>query len=214
MRLLMPFIIILICVGMYFLYISPTWTDIDVLRAKASEYANVIEKSKELKDQRIAITAAFDKISPSDLTKLGKVIPQKFDPVLFANDINTLASRDGLTIKDLKFNLSSEKDRSALLNTPQELPSPTASATGMPGMMATGMPAITQAPTSQYKTYTASFSIVGSYEKFRLFLRDVESSLRLIDVSRLSVQGGGGSGARSSSNEMTFDIEVHTYALK
>jgi Tfp pilus assembly protein PilO len=191
MKLFLPFIIITICIGMYFLYISPTLAEISALRIQAADYANVLEKSKELIDKRNSARAAFDSISPDNISRLEKVIPETFDPVLFANDINVMAVRNGLVIRDLKLNDSTEKNRSLAGQSGESVPQPSS---------------------ASYKTYTVSLVLKGEYGNFRSFLRDLESSLRIIDTNRLSIRPGTQRGKEASLS--SFEMEVRTYSLK
>jgi len=60
---------------------------------------------------------------------------------------------------------------------------------------------------SKYGTVTLSFGVTSSYEKFVAFLKDLESSLRIMDVSRLTV-------ATNEFGTYDFTVELKTYWLR
>ena len=184
MKAITPFLIIGICVGMYFIYIEPNFADIEVLRQKRDEYVNVLEKTKEIKTQRDVATASYNSISIDDIDKLNKMIPAKFDSVVFANDINTIGSKYGLTIESLKVNA--------------------------PKTQARDVEESAKVKDNIYKTVTVTFTTRGQYEQFVKFLMDLESSLQLVDVGILSIKSGTG---QKTIDALEYELEVYTYSL-
>ncbi len=193
MKALTPFIVIAICIGMYFIYISPTVADIQSLSAEKANYDTVLQESKDLTIQRDTLLAKYNNISADDISKLEKVVPDTFDAVLFANDVNALASQHGLTIKDMKFD--------------------TANSGGTSGT--TGV--VSAAPKEKYHTTAVTFALSGQYSQFAGFLADLESSLRLMDVVSISARASGGSVTGSKvagPNKIDYTLQVNTYSLK
>lgn len=183
MKSLLPLIIILICVGMYFFYISPTLGDIGALSAKKAEFMSVLQKSKELKNQRDAVLTAYNNISEDGVSRLNKVIPNKFDTVTMASDISGLASRYSLTVSDIKVNEPSSEVRGAVINT---------------------------AKNQLYKTIVVNFVVHGSYDSFAKFLKDLESSLHLMDVKSLGIKEAG----KKNDNSLDYSVQLYTYSLR
>lgn len=179
----MPFIIIGLCVGMYFMYISPTIADIQIKREKKSEYTNVLEKVRELKEQRDSLSTTYNSIPIADLEMLNKIIPTKFDPVYFSNDINAMSSKYGMAIREVRI----------------EYP-PSA------GIIDA------QVGEKNYKTIKVQMVLGGRYEQFLSFLKDLETSLRLIDVVDLNVTAGG--YTRGQDINLDYTLEVQTYSLQ
>ena len=67
--------------------------------------------------------------------------------------------------------------------------------------------------TAPYAAVTLHFSSQGTYENFRAFMHDLEQSLRIVDLSMLTLTSdraavAGGSGAYN------FDATIKTYWLK
>ncbi len=183
MKSAIPFIVMGLCAGMYFMYISPTIADIQIKRERKAEYDTVLDKVKELKEQRDALSTKYNSIPLSDLEMLSKIIPTKFDPVYFSNDLNLMSSRYGMAIKDVKI---SQAPSGELVDA--------------------------QVGEKNYKTIKAKIRLSGGYEQFLKFLRDLETSLRLIDVVDLSVTAGG--LVKGQDISLEYALEVQTYSLQ
>lgn len=174
-----------LCVGMYFMYLSPTIADIGIKRDKLTEYQDVLEKTKELKDLRDSLSTKYNNIPQDKLDMLGKIIPEKFDSVHFSNDLNSISSKYGMAIKAIKM---SDQDKGA----PQ---------------------GEEQATQKSYKTIKASFSLSGHYDQFLLFLKDLEASLRIIDVTGLTMKSSP-SLKKGEEVSMDYTVDVQIYSLK
>ena len=106
MKFTTPFIVIAVSIGMYLVYISPTMTNVKLLNLKKSSQNNLLLKTKELAAKRDAILIDYNNISSSDISRLNKIIPDTFNPVLFINDVNGMVFRYGMVIKEFKVNES------------------------------------------------------------------------------------------------------------
>lgn len=179
MRSAIPFIIIALCAGMYFVYISPTITDIGVKNERKAEYDNVIGRIKELNQQRDSLSTKYNNISRDDIDKLNKIIPGKFDSTYFTNDLNSIASGHGMLVDGV---VISNIDLVPDIN-------------GQPIEVT-------------YKTISVKFKLSGTYDQFLNFLKDLESSLRLMDVVDLTARSD------PKSNNLNYTLEIYTYALE
>ena len=186
MKAAIPFIIIALCVGAYFFYVRPALGQITALMAKRAEYQSILEKVRELKAERDTILTEYNNISEDSLARLNKIIPKKFDPVLFANDLNGMASRYGMFVKDLK---SSIVDANTIDAAVAE---PTAN--------------------ESYKTMSVIFKVSGQFEQFIKFLKDLESNLELVDVVDLSIRQAGLD--KTTENLEDYVVGVKTYSLE
>ncbi|MBI3632665.1 MAG: type 4a pilus biogenesis protein PilO [Candidatus Vogelbacteria bacterium] len=61
--------------------------------------------------------------------------------------------------------------------------------------------------TRPYGVATLGFSVTGTYQTFKDFLKDLETSLRLIDVTSVSFSSG-------DKDQNEYNIEVNSYWLK
>lgn len=181
MKSFIPFIIMAICISSYFFYIKPELAIISSKQQKYTEYKNVLDKVKEIREKREALASKYGSISSDDLAKLDKMIPKEFVSEYFVNDLNALSSRYGMKISQLNLTLPVPVEGS-VDQTQQSL-----------------------------STITAKFTLTGTYDQLLLFLRDIESSLRIIDVMSLSVKT---KGDERNNIVLDYSIEVKTYSLK
>ncbi len=187
MKLILPLALIIISGAMYFVYIDPTWKEIGALRASIADYNNILDKSKELVEQRDAIQIEYDAIPESDTAKLNKIIPQTFDTVRFANDMNNIASRYGVSLDGFKVD--------------QVDP-------GVRGDAAFVIDAAVQGP---YKISMISLTLKGSYEQFIKFLQDVEANLQLTVVTALNIKS---SDRGNNPGSLQYTLDMKAYSLK
>lgn len=185
MKTFIPFFVIAICVGMYFLYINPMWTEIGLKRAEKAQYTNILEKVRELKTKRDEISARYNNIPAEDIEMLGKIIPSKFDGASLANDINVMASRYGMNIKEFRTTAPKTETRE------------------------TGDVAIVD---EKYRTIITSFKLSGQYGEFLKFLKDLQSSLHLVDIVNLSIRPV--SGTKTGDANLEYSLDVQTYSLR
>jgi hypothetical protein len=62
------------------------------------------------------------------------------------------------------------------------------------------------APAEPFTTRTISFSVLGSYDQFKAFLKDMERSLQLMDVQTLTFS--------TSATDLTeYKLEIQLYGL-
>lgn len=183
MKSVTPFIIIALCIGMYFMYISPQLADIQVKIDRKNEYAAALDKVKELKDKKDALSTKYNSIPQEDVDMLNKIIPKQFDPVYFANDVNSISSKYGMAVKDIKINYVIPR--------------------GMDGV---------QVGDTNYKIIDAKLKLNGKYDQFMKFLKDLESSLRLLDVINLDVRVAG--TKKGEEVNLEYTLEIRTYSLQ
>lgn len=168
---------------MYVMYISPTISEVKSLSSQKSAQNDVLAKTRQLSSKREAVLVDYNNISAENIDKLNKIIPDKFNSVLFANDIAGVASRYGLTIKDFKVNEPKTEIRDAIVNIP------------------TG---------EIYKTTVVTLKLQGQYLQFVNFLNDLELNLRLVDVVSLSIKPVGVQSSSTSSLEYLLEVEVYS----
>lgn len=185
MKFFAPIIVVVVAVGMYFFYIDTALPEVQALREKKSKYDEVMQKAVALGVLRDGILKEYSSVSSDDSDRLNKLIPEKFNAVLFANDINTMIVNNGLSVKDFKTNPQRTEDRSLMNGDEQNV---------------------------SYLTNIVTFKVIGDYDKFMKFLKEIESSLRLIDVVKLSIKNTG--GTKSTDNFLEFTLEVNTYSLR
>ena len=179
MRLLFPIILIAVAGFIFFTFTDDLLTDIDKLNVEKREIIEGLENAKDLRKIQSDLLTIYNNFPQSNLDRLDKLLPDNIDNVRLIIDINTIASKSAMTLKNIALNVDEGEEEDALSG----------------------------AGSRQKGSITLGFSVSGSYEALKLFLDDLASSLRIVDVTSLSF----------GSNEVNFydyNIELTTYWLK
>lgn len=178
MRVIFPALFILAAFGLFFAYTNPLYQEIKAKQATLDTIQEANKKATELRAVRTALTNERKEISQEDIDRLQKMLPDGVENVRLIIDINNIADKYGMAVKNPRINQGST-DKGAALG-------PDA---------------------NRYGTISLSFVVSTSYENFQLFLKDLESSLRIVDVTALSF-------AASTANQYDFSVTIQTYWLK
>lgn len=198
MKFIMPVILILISVGIFFVFANPIFNDISALNVQAASYNDALGNSKMLENERDKLTAKYNSINPENLNKLAKFLPQNVDNIRLILEIEQIAAPYGMTLKDVKYNT-------------EEATEPNAKPKG-------GLPGgIQKQANKDYGIFDLEFSTSGSYDNFINFTRDLENNLRIVDISSIifsstATPAVGGGGA--SSDVYNYAFTIKTYWLK
>ncbi len=150
----------MIAIGMFYLYISPNYADVKMLLNQRSEYKHALANIEAVKELRDSLEANISNLSQADVDRLEKAIPRNINTVKLTSDLDALAGKRGMSIRNVKV-VEETSDSGAVINTQSKQP---------------------------YRTTTMSFSVVGTYTSFSNFLKDIEKSLELIDVRSVSMR--------------------------
>lgn len=187
MNLITPIILIIISIAVFFGYIDPNYRGTDLsggrrsiqsLQAEDGEYQTALNNTTEIRKKREALVVKRGEINPNDLTKLEKLLPDNVDNIKLVIDMNQIAQNHTLTLKNIKLNTSPTADPNKLGQ-----------------------------DNSKYGTVSLSFTVSSSYDNFQNFLTDLEKSLRLVDITDLSVTG-------NETGVYDFSVGLKTYWLK
>ncbi len=112
MRGFTPLILIAVSLAAFFFYVHPQYQKIQAYRTEASQYDEVLTKAAELKRIRAELSSKYSTFSPSDLDRLGKLIPEKVDIARLILDLNGVASRYAIEIKNISTSEATQKESS------------------------------------------------------------------------------------------------------
>lgn len=169
MKAFLAIILIVVSVGLFFFKINPNYSEIKVLRAQSSQYDDALKVAEELKKLRGELATKLASFSEQELRTLEHFMPSQLDTVRVILDVDGIAASRGIKLKDIKVTSDSAKT------------APTGGAAGQ----------------TAYNTTSLSFVFNSSYTNAQTFIKDLEQSLRLIDVSAVTIKppvasGGGG----------------------
>ncbi|MFA5778138.1 MAG: hypothetical protein WC870_01455 [Candidatus Paceibacterota bacterium] len=199
MRFITPIILIGIAVTLFFMFANPIYSDIATLKKEVASYDAALDNSKALENERDKLTAKYNSINPDNLTKLQKLLPENVDNIRLILEIEQIASPYGMALKDVKYNAA---ETNTTTNT---------------GAVVQGGGTAKSAP-KDYGIFDLEFSTSGTYDNFINFTKDLESNLRIVDISSISFSSNtasAGASAKINSSEIyKYDFKIKTYWLK
>jgi len=201
-KLIFPIILILAAVGIYITFTQPHYEIVKEFMARNQDYQKVFDDADGLLRKRDDLIVKLNKIRPSDKVRIAKLIPDSIDNVRLVIDINDgITARYGVGIKNIRFE-SSTDDKNV-----QSGQSAVASVvTTVNKGLRKDSPNIIE--NKDYNSVTLNFTIVAPYSTFLKILRDLESSLRIVDVTSLSFR------STDAGDVYQYDVGIKTHWLK
>lgn len=184
MKSLTPIILILVSIGVFFFFIDPQKKELDQLLKEKQQNETMLEKARNLRDSRGRLQEAYKKISEEDRDKLLKILPDTVDNVRLILDLDNLASKKyGIVLKGISVSGGPLQENKTVNS------------------------GINDTNNSSFGTIQISFSFSSSYDVFKIFMKDLQDSLRLIDITDFSI---------TSSNDglYNYSITLNTYWLR
>jgi len=166
MKNLTPFILIILAIGLGYFYTWPQWQKTQVLRAKQAELTSALEKAQEVQRIREELNLKYSTISPLDALRISRVVPARYDSIKLVADLNDIANRNSMSLKDVK-----SKDQASTVASSGMVEAP--------------------APVQPYRSVEFTLSTEGQYKNFIAFIGDLEKSLQLLDIEKVTVGGSG-----------------------
>ena len=183
MNLITPIFLIIASVGIFYGYINPNYRgenvpmNIEKLMQERKKYTEALNNSNDLITVRNNLVEKSNVMSADDLERLKKLLPDHIDNARLIIDIDGIASRYGLNIRNI--NIGSDVGNQDMLG-PDNNP---------------------------YGTLTLKFNVITSYDKFRTFIKDLEESLRIIDVIGISFNS-------TETGYYDYGVTIKTYWIK
>lgn len=173
---ILPIILVGAAVLLFFTFIDPTYKKVQAVQAEVLRYDDALNKSKELQSIRDQLLAKYNTFSTDDLKRLELLLPDNVDNIRLVLDVDTVASKYGMVIKNLQFSSA-----------------PTGDGSFSPDQ-------------NEIKSVDLSFSVSAEYEEFLSFIKDLQDSLRIIDIVEIDFSVVG-----SVFNE--YKVIIRTYWL-
>lgn len=184
MNLIAPIFLILASVGIFYGYTNSHYQgqangskNIVSLMDERKQYLNVLDKSSEFIEETNKLTKINNELSNDDLERLKKLLPDHIDNVRLIIDIDEMASKYGFRMGNIKI------DNGAVSGD------------------------VVESDSKPYGTTILSFSITTSYSKFRSFVKDLEKSLRIFDITSVSFTA-------NDTGNYDYNLVIKTYWIK
>lgn len=164
----------------FFFYVNPKYDDIKVLRAEEEKFDVALNRSQELIAVRDALLAKFNGFSSNDVDRLEKLLPDNVDNVRLILDLDGIAAAHGISLQEVSVAQVTETVPDG-----DEL-GPSTSVIG---------------------SFDLDFSVTTRYDSFINFIRDIEDSLRVLDIQRINT-------TKSDVDNSSYDVTIRTYWLQ
>lgn len=181
---LTPTLSILAALGLFFFFISPRMDAVNALEMQIDTYESTIEHYNTFNQKVQTLLSAKESISATDRERLDRMLPVRADGTRTLVDLETMAKSNGLFFG----NVVADKPEPILL--PE-------TAAEFLGAEDQGKLMLMRNP--------ISFEVIGTYDQFKRFLAQLESSLELMEITDLSLTS-------STDNFQQFSITLQTYS--
>lgn len=180
-----------------------TWgryANIKETRVKNLQYEAAIDDFAKLISTRDKIQADYRKIPTIDIDdRLDKMIPDSVDNVRLIIDVSRIIAKHGSYPKSISATSPDATSQSAATN-PESSPNP-----GVPVNPALAK----RTAASKLSNVTLTFTVSTTYDNMIEILKEIESSLRILDVTDLSF-----SSTDAKDGIYDFNVTLLTYWIK
>lgn len=197
MRNLFPIILILASIGLFFVFVNPTYIEVKQLRNDVSVYDTALTNARELEDARDMLKKNYDLITKEEKERLDHFLPNTVDNIQLILQIQKIATAHNMNLKNIKF------DAPSLVKSDASTGSKTVTVSGG------------KASSLPYGIFNLEFSTDARYEDFKAFLKDLEYNIRLVNIKSISFNvPSGEKKAFDPNSDVSNDPNVYTYSLK
>ena len=201
MRFIMPIILVGIAISLFFMFANPLFNDIGTIKTSMTTYNEALNNSKALENARDTLTAKENAINPDNLIKIQKLLPDNVDNIRLILEIEQIALPYGMVLKNVKYNAT---------------PTTNATTGTSAGAVIPGGVTAAQSSSKDYGIFDLEFSTSGTYDNFINFTKDLESNLRIVDISSIAFSSDTNTNANTKiiSEVYQYDFKIKTYYLK
>lgn len=169
-------------ITVFFAWTNPAFKEITELKVEKESFTRALESFRELQEMRDRILEKFNSISVEDSASLAKMVPEDSEQTELMVEISNLAQASGVVISRL------DVQPEAII---EKIASFTPSSNG----------------NLNYRKVDLDISFSSSYEGFSVFLKELQKSLRLVDINEVGFTGRG-------ENLYEFNIKAVSYFKK
>lgn len=190
MNFIVPIILIIASLGVFFGYVDPNYRGqgtgnaadystygVIPLQAELTKFQDIANSSNKIVAERESLVQKKNTITDADQTKLEKLLPSNIDNIRLIIEISDIAKKRNLLVKNISVGDIKQSTNSVGPNN------------------------------SAYGTLSMSFTVNSSYSNFISFLQDLESNLRIVDITNINF-------AATDSGFYDFSVSFNTYWLK
>lgn len=188
-------------VVIFMIYIKPTYDATLVNKVKITHLDTSLKTMRLTQNRTNTLLTRYnDAFTSNDINRLDKMLPDHVNNVRLVLDIDSMANKYGVQIKNVQ------------IQKPKDISASAQAGTVLRAGNKSNLP---------YQSLTLQFDVVSTYSNFLLLLRDLESSLRIVDLVRLSIApvtststNVNGTAQTTQTPYYTFSVSLRTYWLR
>ena len=190
MNFILPFILIASSFAVFFGYVDPNYksgvndssnypkADIVFLKSELAKYDDILNSSTKIVSQRNDLITKKNTITEADKARLERLLPSNIDNIRLIIEISKMAENRSLVAKNISVGDMTQATNDTIGQS-----------------------------SSPYGTLSLKFTVNSSYNNFLNLLQDLESNLRLLDITNISFNA-------TDSGFYDFNVSLNTYWLK
>jgi hypothetical protein len=193
MKIIFPILSILIAILTFIYAINPFYKDVSLLKSDIVVYNAALDNSTDLQKKEDELIKSYNSIREVDKNRLNSLLPNEVNNIQFILEIERIANIHNMPIKDIKFD--------------QVKAAPGAS------IVTSGVPTDSR----PFGVFPIQFTTEGNYSDFTLFLKDLETNLRLADLRSVSFVVPAATSTDTNITTATIgavDPNIYKYSLK
>ncbi len=180
MRILVPILLIGAAIGIFFGYTNGSYHAVLDKRVQYDQIQKAQQNAYELDKQKSKILAMRGNISDNDILQLSKMLPDGVDNLGLIIEMKNIAKKDNMGLPQ-----NPQINQGAVAKS------------GTKGI-----------DSAKYGALSMTFSVTGTYDQFLVFLKDLETYVRIVDVVGLSFSAAG------KADQYDYSLTIQTYWLK
>jgi hypothetical protein len=100
----LPVLYVIAAVGLFFVYIQPSFADINELRETEQQYTQTLSRAQELKEQRQELMRQYNDFSDGELNRLTTMLPKELDRVRTTKNVKSILDQVDMPMRELDVN--------------------------------------------------------------------------------------------------------------
>ena len=195
MKFIFPILFVGISIVIFIFGVNPIYSEVSGLKADIATYNTALDNSTNLQKTEDSLIKSYNEINQSDKDRLNSFLPDSVNNIQFILELERIANLHNMPIKDIKFEATSSTSSSN------------------PNVVVSSV----STDTRPYGVFPIEFTTEGDYNSFVLFLKDLESNLRVADIKSISFIVPDSSAkpvAGFDPNVYHYLVKVETYWLK
>lgn len=192
-------ILLVLAVGIYATYTRGVLADASAQKAVNDQYTSALNNAAQLISVRDQVLKSYNDISADDRDRIDKMIPDTADNIRLIIDLNSVALQHGFSLKNITATNAGVSGGSSPGSSAPLPPAASAPMTGPSSSVSINTPTL--------DTVTVSFGVTAPYQQFISFMQDLEASLRIMDITHLTVSA-------NDTGTYDFNVQLSTYWLR